>query len=160
MVYTFLRILTVDIRWYNGYRQQLKEFKADSFITLLRPSTASYDLVRVSFRLRFITISMATTCSRSWESWLRRRRFLKVFTVYGPGSHLGHVTRTFIPTSHGGSVWFAFKRSSGLWGKQIWNCWIWVTLETGQWMTLTLGCHKSSCTHLFDYMYQLSPHRL
>ena len=27
-------------------------------------------------------------------------------------------------------------------------------------LTLTLGYHKSSYTHLFDYMYQLSPHRL
>ena len=27
-------------------------------------------------------------------------------------------------------------------------------------MTLTLGCHKSSCTHLFDYMFQISPQRL
>ena len=27
-------------------------------------------------------------------------------------------------------------------------------------MTLTLGCHKSSCTHLFDYMYNNSPQRL
>ena len=26
-------------------------------------------------------------------------------------------------------------------------------LDKGQWITLTLGCHKSSCTHLFDYMY-------
>ena len=24
---------------------------------------------------------------------------------------------------------------------------------------LDLGLYKSSCTHLFDYMYQLSPHR-
>ena len=28
-------------------------------------------------------------------------------------------------------------------------------------MALTLGCHKSSCTHLFDYIVHLySPHRL
>ena len=26
--------------------------------------------------------------------------------------------------------------------------------------TLSLGCHKSSCIHLFDYIYQLSPKRL
>ena len=26
-------------------------------------------------------------------------------------------------------------------------------LGQSQWMTLTLGCHKSSYTHLFDYMY-------
>ena len=34
--------------------------------------------------------------------------FLKIFTIYGPGSHLGHVTGTydydliFIPIAHGG----------------------------------------------------------
>ena len=27
-------------------------------------------------------------------------------------------------------------------------------------MTLTLGSHKSSCTHLFDYICWLSPHRI
>ena len=27
-------------------------------------------------------------------------------------------------------------------------------------MTLTLCSHKLSCTHLFDYMYRLSPHRI
>ena len=27
-------------------------------------------------------------------------------------------------------------------------------------MTLTLGSHKLSCTHLFDYKYRLSPHRI
>ena len=38
-------------------------------------------------------------------------------------------------------------------GKEVWKCWIWVTLDKGQWMTLTVGCHKSSCTYLFDNMY-------
>ena len=55
---------------------------------------------------------------------------------------------------------FGFKRPCVFLGKEFWKCWIWVTLDKGQWMTLTLDCHKSSCTHLFDYMYQLSPHSL
>ena len=34
-------------------------------------------------------------------------------------------------------------------GEIDWKCWIWLTLYKGEWMTLTLtlGCHKSSCTH-------------
>ena len=29
--------------------------------------------------------------------------FFKVFTIYGHGGHLGHVTWTFVPPSQGGS---------------------------------------------------------
>ena len=47
--------------------------------------------------------------SRSSAIWIRRRRFFKVFTIYGHGGHLGHVTRqfeqTFVPRSHGDSLW-------------------------------------------------------
>ena len=46
----------------------------------------------------------------------------------------------------------------GLWGKEVRKCWIWVTLDKGLLMTMTLGSHKLSCTHLFDYLYRLSPH--
>ena len=45
-------------------------------------------------------------------------------------------------------------------GKEVWQWWIWVTLDKGQWMTLTLRCHKSSFTYLFDFLYQISPYRL
>ena len=31
--------------------------------------------------------------------------FFKVFTISGPGSHLGHVTRNTWKQSHGGSIW-------------------------------------------------------
>ena len=47
---------------------------------------------------------------------------------------------------------FGFNRPNSFQGKEVWKCWIWVIL--------TLGRHKLSCTHLFDYMYQLSPHRI
>ena len=62
---------------------------------------------------------------------------------------------TFIPTSHGGSTWNLASNGQVFFflGKDVWKCWIWVTLDKGQWMALTLGCHKLSCTHLFDYMY-------
>ena len=91
--------------------------------------------------------------SKSSASWFRRRLFLKVFTIYGPGRHLGHVTRNIWTYFHPNIHWrlhmkFGFKRSSVFWGKGVWKCWIWVTLDKHQRMTLTLGCHKSSCTHL------------
>ena len=31
--------------------------------------------------------------SRSSVSWFRRKRFLKVFIIYGTGSHLGHMPK-------------------------------------------------------------------
>ena len=31
--------------------------------------------------------------SRSLDYWLWRRRFFKVFTIYGHGGHVGHVTQ-------------------------------------------------------------------
>ena len=33
---------------------------------------------------------------------------------------------------------FGFNWFSGFLGKEVWKCWIWVTLDQGQWMTLTL----------------------
>ena len=58
---------------------------------------------------------------------------------------------TFIIPCHGGSTWnFGFSGPSGLWGKEVWKCYIWVHLDEGQWMTLTFDSHKGSCTHLVD----------
>ena len=53
--------------------------------------------------------------------------------------------QTSIPPSHG-------KRSLKIW--------IWVTLDQGQWMTLTFDIHIGSCTHLDKCIYQLWHHRL
>ena len=53
---------------------------------------------------------------------------------------------------------FGFNRPSGLWAKQDWKCWIWVTLDEVQWMTFEI--HNGSCTHLVDWIYQLWYHRL
>ena len=69
----------------------------------------------------------------------------------------GKFEHFFIQTSHGGSIWNLASNGLGFFlfvfffGKEVWKSWIWLTLDKGQWMTLTLGCHKSSCTHLFDY---------
>ena len=39
--------------------------------------------------------------------------------------------------------------------KKFEKCWIWVTLDKAQWMTLTFDIHKGSCNHLVDCIYQL-----
>ena len=39
--------------------------------------------------------------------------------------------------------------------KKKWKCWIWVTLDQGQWMTLTFDIHIGSLTHLVICIYQL-----
>ena len=104
---------------------------------------------------------ISSTSASSFQRW----RILKVFTLYGNGSHLDHVTRNIWTKFHPNIPWrlhmkFGFKRPSNVLGKEVWKCWLWVTLDKGQQTTLILGCHKSSWTPLFDYMYQLSPHRL
>ena len=38
--------------------------------------------------------------------------------------------------------------------------WIWVTLDEGQWKTLTSDIHIGSCTDLVNCIYQLWHHRL
>ena len=95
----------------------------------------------------------------------RRRRFLNIFTIYGHGGHLGHVTT--IPIDFGPlDSWrlhmqFTFIWTSGFGADPILNFnKIWVALVKGQGMTLTLGTCMSSCTHLIYYTYQLLPHRL
>ena len=52
--------------------------------------------------------NVAYQVSRSSAFWFWRRRFFKVFTIYGHGGHLGHVTWTVwfsSPLSYGGSIW-------------------------------------------------------
>ena len=82
---------------------------------------------------------------------------------YGPGSHLGHVTRNIWTNFHPNSPWrlnmkFGFNRPSVVWGKEVWKCWLWVTLDNGQWITLNIDIHKGSCTNLVDCIYQLWYH--
>ena len=43
--------------------------------------------------------------------------------------------------------------------KKKWKCWIWETLDQGQWMTLTFDIHIGSWTHLVNCIYQLWYHR-
>ena len=55
---------------------------------------------------------------------------------------------------------FGFNRSSCFSGKEIWKCWIWMTLDQGQWMILTFDIHIGPCTHLVNCIYQLWHQRL
>ena len=43
--------------------------------------------------------------SRSSINWFWRRRFFKVFTIYGHNGHLGHVTRTVGTTFRSPDIW-------------------------------------------------------
>ena len=42
--------------------------------------------------------------SRSWVYWFWRRRFIKVFTIYEHGGHVGHVTHLYLKVSY--EFWF------------------------------------------------------
>ena len=51
--------------------------------------------------------------SMSSASWFRRRTLFKIFTIYGLGSHLGHVTLNIWTNFHPNIPWrlkFGFKR--------------------------------------------------
>ena len=71
----------------------------------------------------------------------------------------GPFEQTFVPPFHW-DIKFGFNRPSGFSGKEVWKCWIWVTLDQGQWMTLTFDFHIGSCTHLVNCIYQPWHHRL
>ena len=65
--------------------------------------------------------------SRSSVKWFWRRRFFKVFTIYGHGGHLGHVTRTVWTIFRSPDPWrlhmkFGYNWPSGFRGEVVWNC--------------------------------------
>ena len=89
----------------------------------------------------------------------------RIFTIYEPGSHLGHVTRNIWTNFHSNIPWrlstkFGFEWPSVVLEKEVLKCWIWVTLDKGQWMALTFDIHKGSCTNLVNCIYQLWYHWL
>ena len=83
--------------------------------------------------------------SRSSAFRFQRRRFLKVFTIYGHGGHLGHVTWTIWPSFRSPiprrlHMKFGFNQPFGYWRSlKILNL---RSLDQGQWMTLTFGTNK------------------
>ena len=93
---------------------------------------------RVIILINFVVYQL----SRSSAVWFQRRRFFKIFNIYGHGGHIDYVTWTIWTNFHSTIPWrlhmkFGCNRSSGLKGKEVWEMWIWVTLD-----------HISSCTHL------------
>ena len=61
-----------------------------------------------------LVLDAAYQLSRSLAFWCQRRRFFKVFTIYGHGGHTGHVTWTIWTNSRSPSqlhMQFGFNRS-------------------------------------------------
>ena len=65
-------------------------------------------------------------------------------------SDLEHSNKFSFPTSMGASYEIWLQSACGFWAKEVWKCWIWVTLDEDQWMTMTFDIHKGSYTHLVD----------
>ena len=63
-----------------------------------------------------------------WLSGSGEEDFYRVFTIYGHGGHLGHVTRTIwtnflSPTLRSLHMKFEFNWPSGFRGEDVWKCW-------------------------------------
>ena len=58
---------------------------------------------------------------RSTASWFWRRIFFKVFTIYGPGSHLGHVARNIWTNFYPNSIWNLASNGLVVLGKKFEN---------------------------------------
>ena len=91
----------------------------------------------------------------------RKKDFLRFLPYMGMAAILvmwpGPFEQTFVPPSHGG-LKFGFNRPSSFLGKEVLKCWIWVTLDQGQWMTLAFDIYVGLCTHLVKCIYQFWHH--
>ena len=77
----------------------------------------------------------------------------KVFTIYGHGSHDGHVTQLICINFHSFSLStfhmkFGFQIVQLFMRKTSFNFEIWITIDQGQRMTLKFDTHSRSLTHL------------
>ena len=63
--------------------------------------------------------------------------------------------QSFIPLSHGGFIRNLASIGLKVSKKRSLKMWIRVTLDEGQWMTLTFDIHIGSSTDLVNYIYQL-----
>ena len=77
----------------------------------------------------------SATCqvSRSQDFKFFRRRFLKVFTIYGHGGHLGHVTWIIYtnfrsPFPRRLHIKFGFDWPSGFSGEDVWKWWSYTSI--------------------------------
>ena len=109
-------------------------------------------------KVRILTILVVLKCSRlhikfqGYRSfWFWRRRFLKVFTIYGCGGHFGHVTK---PSCVNFSFHYFQKLSHDIWfqitdfEKTRLNFEDVVTFGKGQIITLAFDIHVASFNHL------------
>ena len=96
-------------------------------------STHGYRLSKLGSTAVPDSIYQVSTTS---ADWIQRRRFLKIFTIYGHGGHLGHVTRiiwayffrSLIPVRL--HVKFDFDWPSSFWG-DVWR--VWTTTTADDW---------------------------
>ena len=91
--------------------------------------------------------------------------FRRVFTIYGHGGHLGHVTRVMLINFHflvpeSFNTKFGLEWLSSFGEKLGLNFCMYTTLGQVQEMTLTFNTHIPSKSHLVVCIYQLSGHRL
>ena len=98
--------------------------------------------------------------SRSSVYWFSRRRFFKVFIIYGHGGHVGRVTQLICINFHSHSpisfhMSFGSKSLNYFCEKTRFNFEIWVTFVQGQRMNLTFDTHLTSLTHLVECFKQL-----
>ena len=82
----------------------------------------------------------------------REEDFLKFFSIYGHGSHLGNVTQLIYTEFHSHSpisfhMNFGSKSPNCFCNKTSFNFEISLTFEQGQRMTLTFDTHSTSLTH-------------
>ena len=88
-----------------------------------------------------------------WSIGSGEEDFFKVFTIYGHGGHVGHVTQLIYINF---TFPFSLKFSYELWcqivqlvlRKKSFNFEIEVTFDQGQRMALTFDTHSTSLTHL------------
>ena len=92
----------------------------------------------------------------------RTRRLIRVYTVYSQ-EFLSKLWQKCKPEDHWSYI--AHLSAEGMLKSAIIEEKKFKTLnlsdlDQGQWMTLTFGSHKDSCTHIADCIYQLLYHRL
>ena len=84
------------------------------------------------------------------DSWFWRRRFFKVFTIYGHGGHLGHVTQLICIYFHSYSpssfhMNFGSKLPNCFWEKQVWTLkseWPLTKVKEWPWPWILTQLHK------------------
>ena len=114
-------------------------------------------------RSGYVDQSSATyQVSRSSAFWFQNfSRFYHIWVWWPSWScDLDRLNKLLLPHPTEAPQKFGFNRPSGFLEKEVWKCWTGVTLDQGQWMTLTFDVHIGSCTHLVNCIYQVWHHRL